>query len=365
MATICGGSQPSGKMGVRMDDAYQFRIRNMSMLCAMLVILIHTPIPCADKWSPGWLIANAIGGGGFARIAVPFFFVVSGYHLAKHMGENGWQKREIIKRIRTLVVPYFLWCIICVVATLPLSVMADFIAGRQLGASIVLFNDWAMALGIKPTSSPANYPLWYLRCLFLYVVTSGLINRAIRKHCHTILGITFVASIGAGLLERINPEIGYFFTRTYSMEYLFYFILGICMYRGIVNVKYSSRAILMGVSVVVGGGGLVAKLFLDANSSLAALSPCVKNLIMPFLLYATWMVIPRHKFPNWAYCSFQIYVMHLIVLTYAVAILKMIIHNEFALAGLAYVITVIASFGMSVLLKKGLPRVNALLCASR
>ena len=47
-------------------------------------------------------------------MAVPFFFFISGFFLSGHVHEDGWVRRELRKRMKTLVVPYFIWVVIAV-----------------------------------------------------------------------------------------------------------------------------------------------------------------------------------------------------------------------------------------------------------
>ena len=43
---------------------------------------------------------------GFCCLAVPFFFMVSGYFPARHFDETGWWIRETGMRMQSLPVPY-------------------------------------------------------------------------------------------------------------------------------------------------------------------------------------------------------------------------------------------------------------------
>lgn len=76
------------------------KIKNLSFLCSLAVVAIH----CG--WDEDSLMKSFFCEG-VARIAVPFFFVVSGYFLARHIGEDGWYKQELRKRVASLLIPYF------------------------------------------------------------------------------------------------------------------------------------------------------------------------------------------------------------------------------------------------------------------
>ena len=77
------------------------KFKNMAIVCAILVVFIHIPLGRLESGSVLWVF-DMLVRWGIAQIAVPFFFVASGYFLAGHIGEDGWWKREILKRIRAL-----------------------------------------------------------------------------------------------------------------------------------------------------------------------------------------------------------------------------------------------------------------------
>ena len=89
------------------------KVSNASFFAALMVVAIHTsgrePWTIENGTALWWL--EAIGHCGVFGIAVPFFFICSGYFLARHMEECGWWRRECIKRARTLLAPYVFWCL--------------------------------------------------------------------------------------------------------------------------------------------------------------------------------------------------------------------------------------------------------------
>ena len=80
----------------------------MGLVCSMLMVLIHTgAVPC--KGGALWWVYSIVGQG-MATIAVPWFFLVSGYMLGGHLWDDGgWVYGEVGKRIRSLAIPFVLW----------------------------------------------------------------------------------------------------------------------------------------------------------------------------------------------------------------------------------------------------------------
>ena len=155
------------------SEANSQKIKNMSVVCALLVVTIHVGWP-KDEVCFTWFV-NELVQHGVARIAVPFFFVVSGFFISAHFSERGWWKVETAKRIYSLVVPFFLWCGIAFLLISPLSIVADLMAHRPFGTNLPVSDGrWLMAIGLDLSVCPNLIPLWYVRCLFLFVLLSPL-----------------------------------------------------------------------------------------------------------------------------------------------------------------------------------------------
>lgn len=80
------------------------------MWCALLVVSIHCGFGSFDN-GLGWWI-HQVFSSGYSAIAVPFFFVASGFFLAAHINEKRWWKTEVVKRARSLAIPFFCWAIL-------------------------------------------------------------------------------------------------------------------------------------------------------------------------------------------------------------------------------------------------------------
>lgn len=105
-----------------MSEDVSSKIKNMALVCAVLVVGIHVKWPHDTAFSLGWFGYHFIKEG-IACIAVPFFFTVPGFFLGRHFGEDGWWRRAVFKRVLSLVVPFYIWCLVAVLITVPLSLL--------------------------------------------------------------------------------------------------------------------------------------------------------------------------------------------------------------------------------------------------
>lgn len=148
-----------------------------SFFAACLIVCHHINWR-GDSCLLGWFVETYIGKSGLASSAVPLFFFMSGYFLAGHVLETNWWRREVSKRIRTLLVPLILWTIIGVTYFFLRSVVVFAITNRPIGEAFHYNNFawWCYMLGLDPSQGVGgNGPLWYLRALFLFVMISPII----------------------------------------------------------------------------------------------------------------------------------------------------------------------------------------------
>ena len=124
------------------------KIRWLSFLAILCVVLGH----CIS----GQGMLDRLIMAVFAQWHVPWFYVVSGMMLAYSLERHPLQKC-CMSRLRTLVLPYFLWCCI------------GFLIVGGLGGHRADISHW---LGVG-TAFPAGNPhLWYLHCLLVFSFTS-------------------------------------------------------------------------------------------------------------------------------------------------------------------------------------------------
>ncbi len=341
------------------------KIKNMSVICALLVVMIHVSWS-REILSPTWFI-NELVKEGVARIAVPFFFVVSGYFLAAHFDEEGWWRRETKKRIHTLVIPFLMWSIIAYLALLPIEMVADHLAHRPFGTSVALTDwRWAKLLGIVPWIPPRHYPLWYVRALFILVLLSPLIKMGVRKFKIGWLLFWFIAPKIVSMLVTSGSYWNGFFT--YGLPLvggMFYFSLGVYLRSFKVSVRSRALFILCVILCVVCGAAiLIAQVILRARGIDFPMK--ISYLRVPALMYAVWYIMPSRPFPEWlTACAFPIYVMHIILLRPAYLVLKYFSVGQQTAAILTCLTGMVLAIAITNLLRKFAPRVSNFLFAGR
>ena len=173
-----------------------------------------------DRGTVGWYVTE-ITRGGLSRMAVPYFFLASGFFLAGHVGEQGWWKREARKRIGTLLIPLVIWCLIGTIWGAFWTACANYLAGRPLGYDIPFCNgEWVPGVGI----------LWFVRNLFLLVLVSKAIAWMIERIGWVWIGVCFAIYWSVyTCLNPVKPDLAWqgFLVYGFSLEGLSYFSLGI------------------------------------------------------------------------------------------------------------------------------------------
>ena len=218
-------------MGV--DEHISQKMRNMSFVCSVLVVCHHFAV-IGEPGSGLWWFAKLLGqgrlgmGGGLTWVAVPWFFLASGYFLARHMGENNWWFHEVSKRIHSLVIPFFFWCF----AGIILLSMMDISQGRPLFYGTL--KSILKGIGAYPTGivNPMASQLWYIRSLFMLVIVSPIIFRFIG--IWWLVG-TFVLYLVIAPFDSV--VLHQFFRYGFSLEGLFYFSLGVFLCRRPVHIS--------------------------------------------------------------------------------------------------------------------------------
>ena len=351
MDTSSAMSKRANGASMKVSSERSQKIKNMSLLCAVLVVSIHIDWPYEHALSVGWWMYHLFAQG-VSRIAVPYFFVVSGFFLAAHFDEEKWHRREIMKRIKTLLVPFLFWCAVAVIASVPLSIIADILAHRPFGTSIYFMHDmnWFRCAGLDFTDFPIHVPLWYVRCLFLLLLTAPVFKYGIDRFGYAWLAATFSLNL---LCNHIpNESVYHFFSRGFSLSGVFYFSIGVFLQRFPVKSGGRKCIVLCGL---VGIGLLALKLVFVYH--VWRFETCIGKLSLPFLMFSAWGVMTAFKLPQWlTSCSFPIFLMHTITIPYIGVAMKRIPIGPTIAAFVAFGSSIAISIAAAVILRRFFPR---------
>lgn len=133
-------------------------LTTFTFLATVLVVICH-----ADVALPIRTELTTFFGCRFSNANVYNFFWLSGLFLGKHLGEARWWREALGKRLATIAVPYVLWNLVY----FALRALTGKPAATGLAGFDALF-------GVTMGTTPACYPMWYLKTLYLFVVASPL-----------------------------------------------------------------------------------------------------------------------------------------------------------------------------------------------
>lgn len=329
VAETCGGMREENR-GIEMSPTLSGKLCHFGLLSIVMVVFIHcnAPSKCGE---PGWWFW-AIWTAGLCRVSVPFFFLVSGLFIGRHLGEPGWWMRENGKRAFSLAVPYLIWAVLYGVL---LSTCCN-----------VPVNGWTRlwrVLGLDFLRWPEMVPLWYVRSLMLFVLTLPVVLLRNRIALLVEIFVLFTLSVLMhGSYFRWNDAVR-FFTATYSLWGLAFFLTGVWLARFGRGLVIRRPVALVALAV---GLGLIWATIVAMRSAWPH-ATAIRYFSVPFLLVGMWGLIPPFPVPAAVKgMVFPIFLMHMGLLR--------ICRGMFGItAKMTSVEWVLLQFGFAVLLSAG------------
>ena len=243
--------------------------------------------------------------------------------------------------------------------------MANLIAHRPFGTNLTLADGrWINLLGFNLDKLPYLLPLWYVRCLFFFVLLSPLFKTAVRRFRLGWLIFAFIVTTVFSALPddpENRPFWSGFLRFGISLSGIFYFSVGIYLQRFNVAVQSTTLAL---ACTVYGVGILLLRTCVRLRGM--ELPVGVDSLLLPALMYAVWHIMPSRPFPLWlTSCSFPIFLLHMIFL---IVVWRVFYHcpvgRQFG-ALISCFAAIVASIVTANLLRKRHPRLADFLFAGR
>lgn len=144
------------------------------------------------------------------KISVPVFFIISGMLFFRNTEEFGKDVYlgKLRTRVRTLLVPYILWSLICLLYLCMKQLPAILHTGNtdSISNMFTLQIFWMINNGL-----PLHSPLWYVRDLILLTVCSPLVWLIISRLRYVGMTVIFVLYMINDIDSRISFPISIFF----------------------------------------------------------------------------------------------------------------------------------------------------------
>ena len=152
---------------------------------AAAVVLLHAGSLGCDSSYPIYSTLCIILPNGICRIAVPLFMLFSGYFFFK--GLEVWDKslycEKLRKRINTLLLPYLAWNLLAFLLTFGYTALRLKLHEELDPSFLNQVRGWNFfrIFWNYNEGMPIDYPLWFVRDLFLFTIASPLLFFFIKK----------------------------------------------------------------------------------------------------------------------------------------------------------------------------------------
>lgn len=159
-----------------------------------------------------------------ARIAVPLFFLMSGYLFFYKVEtfNNSTYLQKLKKRFKSLLVPFLFWTtffLIVYYLMAHLPIVSKFFSIPEYTSEYILSSYWAQPNEEGTMTYPLAYQFWFIRDLIVCVIISPILYYIVTKAKY--LGIIFI-----GIAWFVGLSIPYLGIRGFSTAAIFFFTLG-------------------------------------------------------------------------------------------------------------------------------------------
>lgn len=341
----------------KINPSASIRLAKMSLICAVMVVGLHVG-RCAG--AAGDMFLQVFVRGLFP-IAVPFFFLASGYLLAKNVEDSGWYETALLKRLKTVFVPMVLVGVIFEIFEICLTVCANLIAGREWYKNFYQGWEWLRVVGIYPFDYPGMRALWFLRSLLICVLISTIIVWAVRRMGIAYLIATFIASAYAETMIKAYTPSWHLFCTIFSLRGIFWFSVGIYLMLVPDRFRLSPN-----VCKVLGALGLAVPLAICNIFEIGVVSRIVRYLAVPFVMIGVWNFLSDRKWDaKIVSLSFPIYLIHMFFIDATNCVGLQGDDLAFSLLLVKYAIAVLGAAVIAMAVRRFLPNFARILFGGR
>lgn len=307
-----------------------------SFMMSIFVLYIHANnlnnIDLSSKENLLDSVLTNILGNGLGSMAVPFFFMLSGYRFFSFsiVAPNRLYiiKQKLLRRIGSLVMPYLIWnCFGLIFYTIATRI--DFISMNMNNPQAVELSFCNILKGIFLYNN--YYTMWFLHDLIVLICLTPILMKVLQnKFASVVFGI-LILMIYIAAQENSVKFFEYYFFKIQSLLFFFTgsFLRVYCkkMFERKSTIRESTIALILLIVAV--------SIWLVEIPGLSKLALFTE----PILFWVAADILPQPKL-SWFYKqSFFIYAAHLVPITVTSKVLAMASRNNPWLAAAAYLIT--------------------------
>lgn len=279
-------------MQIELTAEESARMRDISFVGICCVVLQHFCLLTGYAVTEHGFFRDVIWQG-ILDWPVSWFFTVSGFFFVKEWDNRfRWWRIAIAKRIKTLALPYLIWCMI--------GVVIMYFYGREMSVSMM-----GRYIGIT-SAFPVIAPLWYVRNLMVFCILAPMIVPACKWLAGQRWGMILMLSLMFCLMLLPLPA-----KRLWVMSIL-YFTFGILVSFGGKFPVVDRRVILGGLCGVL--------LVVVCNSLFWRMELSATRYVLNFFIIASIWMFSEKIFSHWhissnlSKCSFFVYCAHGIIM---------------------------------------------------
>lgn len=346
----------------------------MRFPCAILVVAIHSDID-------GCFLSQCISHV-LAHIAVPIFFMISGFLFYKGLESWNWTlwKEKLCKRVMSLLIPYIIWISLYAAYTDTIPTLSDYWCSVQW--NFERLDIWGIP---NRGTGPILVPMWFIRDLMVCIGISPLGWLIFHKDANNhgrqrrILGLSTLLILYLTQTSLYIPG--------FSSTSIFYFAVG-----GFLSLNGKTMDSIIKTKAGIGVISILSAVLFIIEIIYDGHNTTKGNLVYPFFVFTavlsvigmTSLLLSKERGHGIsriiAFCSkqsescFFIFASHLFILPYVGAILQKAIEitslgtlvNENIIITIFYILRIVIVVTVCVVLYKTMrklfPRVTTVIC---
>jgi surface polysaccharide O-acyltransferase-like enzyme len=358
------------KYSQHVDGILSKRIHSLRFLLIVFVVFIHNSaidegVNFSDSAqtfvAPLYVAKVKELTGTFTSIAVPLFFLISGFLLYI---KNPEYIENLKKKCRTILLPYILWAILVI---LFLFVAQSFNFTKQYFATTIIRDfksiDFIDAFigkftGAREYQYPLVYQFWFLRDLFILNLLFSIIKKIVDSCPGGTFVLFFILWISGINIYIVNTGALFFFTLGY------YIVKYNLDYKHLDNIKTFDAAIMYMITIIT------SLFFREKIAIISAINIIVGIIFFIKLSYGFIRDSKIYKILTWLeQYAFWVYATHGIALAIMIKLsVKIMPMNNGWLLIHYFIVTLLCIFiltGIGIIIRKIFPKIFATLTGDR